>query len=108
MRDTQIRALLQKLRTEMVAVLEAVAGDADPVALDQTRQGRLSRMDALQQQAMAAETKRRHLRQVQMIDAALQRLADGEYGFCVVCGEHIDTARLALDPAVPTCITHAS
>jgi DnaK suppressor protein len=56
---------------------------------------------------MAAETKRRRLRQVQMIDTALQRLEDGEYGFCVVCGEEIESGRLALDPAVPTCVTHA-
>ena len=108
MTDKQTRALLQKLRTEMVGFVEAVAEDAEPVALDQTQQGRLSRMDAIQQQAMAAETKRRRLRQVQMIDAALQRLDDGEYGFCVVCGEPIGSGRLALDPAVPTCITHAS
>ncbi|MEL0151454.1 MAG: TraR/DksA C4-type zinc finger protein, partial [Rhodobiaceae bacterium] len=68
---------------------------------------RLSRMDALQQQAMAAETQRRRYRQVLLLDAALQRLDDGEYGYCVNCGEEIEADRLALDPATPFCIAHA-
>ena len=107
MTEEQIRALLQAQRVETEAILAANDGNADPVALDQTQQGRLSRMDALQQQAMAAETQRRRLRQLQSIDAALQRLHDGEYGYCLECGEAIDANRLALDPAVAACITHA-
>ena len=108
MTEAQTRATLQKMRAEMVDAIEAVARDAEPVELDQTQQGRLSRMDAIQQQAMAAETKRRRVRQVQMIDAALKRLDEGEYGYCVSCGEAIEPERLALDPAVASCIQHAS
>ena len=108
MTEAQTRATLQKMRAEMVDAVEAVARDAEPVELDQTQQGRLSRMDAIQQQAMAAETKRRRGRQGQMIDAALKRLDEGEYGYCVSCGEAIEPERLALDPAVASCIQHAS
>jgi DnaK suppressor protein len=88
-------------------LLNANAEDAAPVELDQTQQGRLSRMDAIQQQAMAAETQRRRQRDVHLLDAALKRLEEGEYGYCVNCGEAIGTERLALDPATPFCISHA-
>ncbi|MEL0071342.1 MAG: TraR/DksA C4-type zinc finger protein [Rhodobiaceae bacterium] len=31
----------------------------------------------------------------------------GDYGYCVTCGEDIESKRLALDPATPTCLSHA-
>ena len=107
MTDDDIRRVLMEKRDEVMALLSQTAEDAAPVALDQTQQGRLSRIDALQQQAMAAETQRRRQRNVQLIEAALRRLNEGEYGFCVTCGEEIETERLSLDPATPFCIIHA-
>ena len=107
MTEKQIRVTLLAKRQELTDLLDVSADDAAPVELDQTQQGRLSRMDALQQQAMAAETQRRRYRQVQLLDAALQRLDEGEYGYCVNCGEEIEADRLALDPATPFCIAHA-
>ncbi|MBL70355.1 MAG: molecular chaperone DnaK [Rhodobiaceae bacterium] len=107
MTEKQIRTILLAKRQELADLLDVSADDAAPVELDQTQQGRLSRMDALQQQAMAAETQRRRHRQVLLLDAALQRLDDGEYGHCVNCGEEIEANRLALDPATPFCIAHA-
>ena len=44
---------------------------------------------------------------VWQIDAALARLDDGEYGYCVTCGEEINADRLALDPSVALCLRHA-
>ena len=64
MTEKQIRTTLLAKRQELTDLLNASADDAAPVELDQTQQGRLSRMDALQQQAMAAETQRRRHRQV--------------------------------------------
>lgn len=99
--------MLLAKKQEVTDLLNANAEDAAPVELDQTQQGRLSRMDAIQQQAMAAETQRRRQRDVHLLDAALKRLDEGEYGYCVNCGEAIGTERLALDPATPFCISHA-
>ena len=75
-----------------------------PVELDQTRMGRLSRMDALQEQAMAIEVERRREVELARIDSALKRLDEGEYGYCVSCGEPIALKRLELDPATPVCV----
>ena len=99
--------MLLAKKQEVTDLLNANAEDAAPVELDQSQQGRLSRIDAIQQQAMAAETQRRRQRDVHLLDAALKRLDEGEYGYCVNCGEAIGTERLALDPATPFCIAHA-
>lgn len=73
------------------------------VELDQSSVGRLSRMDALQQQAMAQATARRRVAERTRIAAALRRIDTGEYGFCTDCGEPIAPARLKADPAIPRC-----
>lgn len=75
------------------------------VELDQQSVGRLSRMDALQNQAMAQATSRRRSARRQRILAALCRLDEGEFGYCTECGEEIPRGRLALDPTHPTCVT---
>jgi DnaK suppressor protein len=99
-----VEARLRERRQELVALIEGHGEDGKPVALDQTRVGRLSRMDALQNQAMAKETERRRQQQLVDIDRALRRLAEGTYGECVDCGEPIAEKRLALDPSTPLCI----
>jgi len=43
------------------------------------------------------------LAEVQQIRAALARIEDGSYGFCVRCGEEINAARLDVVPATPFC-----
>ena len=77
---------------------------AGTVALDQSKVGRLSRMDALQAQQMALETARRRQLQLQKIHSALRRIGEGEYGNCFICGEEIGAARLNFDPASTRCI----
>lgn len=86
----------------------ATQADRKPVELDQTQQGRLSRLDAIQVQEMALEQDRRREIEIARIDAALGRMAVDAYGFCVVCGEDIAPQRLDNNPAVPTCIQCAS
>lgn len=76
---------------------------AAPVELDQTTQGRLSRMDAIQQQAMAASLAERLRTDIRKTEAALDRVANGTYGECCRCGDEIAPMRLAADPAMPFC-----
>ena len=107
-REETIREELLARRQELTELAKSASDVRDPVELDQTTQGRLSRMDAMQVQAMAQETERRRQSEIQRIDAALQRLKDGEYGYCVACGEDIEPKRLSYDPAVPNCLRCAS
>ena len=109
--DRDLAELAEMLRTrqaELRALSNSARDSRKPVELDQSKVGRLSRMDAMQDQAMAQEAERRRAAELQRIDAALGRLKSGDYGYCVNCDEDIAPARLKLDPAVATCINCAS
>ncbi|MCG8491530.1 MAG: TraR/DksA family transcriptional regulator [Sneathiellales bacterium] len=108
MPDFDAKALLEEKKAELQSIMEAAEEDQKPVELDQTRVGRLSRMDALQGQALARETIRRRKNELARIEAALARLKSGDYGYCVRCDEEISTKRLKLDPSAPLCIDCAS
>ena len=93
---------------EDIRAIEATSKEATKIVeLDQTRVGRLSRMDAMQGQQMAKESERRRQHQLTMINAALKRIEMDDYGYCVRCDEEIDIRRLDLDPALPCCINCA-
>ena len=99
-----VREHLIEKRAELLRLMSATEGSRKPVELAQATLGRLSRMDAMQQQAMALEAERRRVSELKRIEAALHRIDEGEYGYCVSCGEPIEPTRLELDPTVPTCI----
>jgi DnaK suppressor protein len=102
-----IAARLRARREELRALTAAHEEESQPVELDQTSAGRLARMDELRSQAMALEVERRREVEIARIDTALQRLAEGEYGYCVSCGDAIAPRRLELDPATPVCVSCA-
>ena len=108
--DIDIKALKKKLlahRQEILDDATLTEDERQPVTLDQTSVGRLSRMDALQNQAMALETDRRRHVELQHIEAALKRIEDGEYGECLNCGEDIAAKRLEIEPTASVCINCA-
>jgi DnaK suppressor protein len=102
------KARLVALRASLAAEEERSAEWRSPVELDQQSVGRLSRMDAMQQQAMSDAEARRRRTDIARIDAALDRIAEGEFGWCVTCGEPIARKRLDIDPAAAQCITCAN
>ena len=108
--EIDLNAVRRRLEAELDELQESSEHSEEarrPVTLDQPSVGRLSRMDALQEQAMAVATESRRQQRREGISRALERLEQGEYGECVMCGEEIAPKRLALDPAVPTCLSCA-
>lgn len=103
MTDPEIRRSLCDRLAALDDEDRASAQARSVVELDQTTTGRLSRMDALQHQAMAQAQARRRAGERLRLGAALQRLEDGEYGYCTDCGERIAAERLAADPALARC-----
>lgn len=103
-----LRASLVARLAGLRAISETTADNRRPVELDQTSVGRLSRMDAMQVQAMALATERRRHDEARRVEAAIRRIDEGEYGYCISCGEQIAAKRLAVDPTIPTCIRCAS
>jgi DnaK suppressor protein len=100
----EYRKTLRALDAQIRAAEAETSSEREPVELDQQAVGRLSRMDALQVQAMAQETSRRRKMQLRRITAALARIGEGEFGYCLECGEEIAVRRLELDLTAPLCI----
>ena len=98
--ETLIRSELDELKS----LRDGSKGDRKPVELDQQSVGRVSRIDSLQVQAMSNAAEARRQQRVRMLEAALQRIADGEFGYCTECAEPINEGRLKTDPAATRCI----
>ena len=104
----------QKYRARIDAEIEELralsSGSKDaraPVELDQQSVGRLSRMDAMQQQSIDLAREERRQQRLGILAAALQRIEADDYGYCLRCDEPIKDARLKIDPAVLTCVSCA-
>ena len=107
-RTEVFRKRLLAMRGELEQLSQSTEDTRKPVELDQQSVGRLSRMDAMQDQAMQMETERRRRSIVQKIEAALARIDDDEFGYCTACGEAIEAKRLEHDPSVALCIKCAN
>lgn len=104
----KMRDRLLELRAELESIAATGDDSAAVVELDQSKVGRLSRMDAMQAQAMAKASAQRREQTLRQIEAALQRIDDEEYGLCMDCGETINPRRLQFDPTALRCIDCAS
>ncbi len=102
------KARLAAIRSELENLSSVSAEMRAPVELDQNSVGRLSRMDAMQQQAMAQATERKRAHDLVRIEMAERRIAEDEYGYCEECGDEIPDGRLAIDPMAERCVGCAS
>lgn len=100
----QVREALLSERKKLEEESVTSAESRSTVTLDQTSVGRLSRVDAMQSQAMAQATERRRVVAIRLIGLALKRIEDDCYGECLECGEFIAKKRLELNYAMTKCI----
>ncbi len=104
----EAKIALIAMRDEILALSEAAKDNRKPVTLDQQSVGRLSRMDSLQVQAMDKAQDAARAKKLLRIEAALGRIAEGDFGYCVTCDEAIGEKRLEIDPSTPLCIRCAT
>ncbi|MED5374271.1 MAG: TraR/DksA family transcriptional regulator [Myxococcota bacterium] len=98
----QERELIADLRSLHQQLLSALSdGDRHEVVDLDLPIGRLSRVDALQQQSMAKAERQRTEQRLEQVEAALERVEDGEYGYCCLSGEPIGYKRLKARPEAP-------
>ena len=102
------RRKLEDRREALILAESDGAAGAKTVELDQTKVGRVSRIDAMQAQAMSVAASGRREQELARINAALARMDEGEYGYCLECGHAIADARLEIDPAATHCVKCAS
>lgn len=101
--DIDLACFKQRLEKRLAEITQARKPFV-PVDLDQARVGRLSRMDAMQQQEMSQAAGRLAAMEHRRIQTAINRMASGEYGYCVHCDEEIAEGRLRADPSALICI----
>jgi DnaK suppressor protein len=102
------RERLLRLRAEIESIMDSGADASAIVELDQSKVGRLSRMDAMQGQAMAQASRVRYQQRLRLIDAAVARVDSEDYGYCQQCEEPIDIGRLKFDPTMLLCVDCAT
>ncbi|QFR34692.1 TraR/DksA C4-type zinc finger protein [Ancylobacter sp. TS-1] len=106
--ETRVKAIfrprLEKDLEDAIAAAASPTAGVATVMLDQQSVGRLSRIDALQSQAMAQAIERRLHVQRLRLERALQRMNEGDFGYCSECGEPIGLRRLHVDPAAHLCV----
>jgi DnaK suppressor protein len=104
--DDQANELRNRLiaqRAELEETISLSADGAKPVALDEPI-GRISRVDAMQQQRMTKAHRDAARVRRQQTDTALARFETDTYGECLICGEPIGFARLSARPEAPLCV----
>lgn len=98
---------LRQMRTDLIAQIRTQRGgkigraEAAPDRHD-TQSGDWSQVDGERDLAQAMDE--RETAELEAIDAALKRIASGEYGQCLSCGVDIPTARLHANPTAMRCV----
>lgn len=104
--EAQLAELVRDLRdskTELRRLLRVSKEGAKTVAVTDPI-GRLTRMDALQQQAMAKANRASYDHRLRLVEAALKMVDAGEYGSCRSCEEPVGYRRLKARPETPYCL----
>lgn len=99
----QVREELLRALAKIERSMKTTDRAARPVKLDQTSVGRLSRIDALQNQGLTQNLQERERAKHAQITEALRRIEEGSYGTCTGCGQPIQFERLLVFPEVLTC-----
>ena len=96
--DTFARQL-QQIRAQRGGKIGRAEAAGD---LRDVQSGDWAQVDAERDLAMAIDE--REAEALAAIDAALKRIATGDYGLCVDCGVDIPTARLHANPTALRCV----
>jgi len=104
--DQQVSELRAELERELAKLIKSMAvteAALEPVQLDQTTVGRLSRIDSLQNRGLTKNLAQREQVKLALIQQALERMRRGTYGNCGVCGDPVRFERLFVFPEALTC-----
>lgn len=100
----ELKAALQTKQESLKDLLNLSRERAGTVQLDQTVQGRVSRIDAIQQQEMARANQSQYENELRLVIAALRKIEEDDYGYCARCDEPIGLGRLTIRPETPLCV----
>jgi DnaK suppressor protein len=100
----ELRGLIDQRLTQLARDLAHAEAASDEIVLDEDP-GRVARMGAIQDKAMAEATEARHRAEMGRLEDARRRIERDpkNFGICVECGEPIPLARLRIDPSTRRC-----
>lgn len=96
--------VLKELEKETLGRLSAMEESTESPVMN-SAVGRLSYIDAYQQEQMSLHGQRQLRSQLASIRAALERVKAGTYGICVSCRVAIPPERLEYMPEAPFCVS---
>ena len=100
----KIKKRLLELEAGLLESIENAKQSSKPVKLDQQSIGRVSRIDAIQQQQISLSALQRQERQLNQVKQALQKIDDKDFGYCRMCEELIKETRLLARPEHNICL----
>ncbi|WP_168204135.1 TraR/DksA family transcriptional regulator [Aliikangiella coralliicola] len=74
------------------------------VELDQSLAGRVSRIDAIQQQKMAQAGLNRTQQRINVLNKTIEQIDNEDFGYCEECGDEIGFSRLQIKPESTNCV----
>jgi len=101
---SELASDLEHLFNELRQSLDGTEDAARPIELDQPAIGRVSRIDAIQQQKMLEANRQVQQARLGLVRLAILRVGEDEYGDCQGCGESIGYQRLKARPESVFCI----
>ena len=93
------KLLFDEIREKMKAARDSTSSDQSDVLIEE---GDIAAADLLSDTSLIESE--RDLNELQAIEAALGRIADGSYGTCAQCGSEIEAARLKVQPTAVRCM----
>jgi DnaK suppressor protein len=99
----ELREELEGQLARLMRSIEASEAALEPVELDQSRVGRLSRMDELQNQSLTRNLHEREEIRLTLVRNAIARMEEGTYGLCAACESEIPYERLLVFPEAVEC-----
>ena len=100
----ELLSLLQFHKAKLEQQLLDSESATGVVNLDQSSVGRVSRVDAMQQQSMAVSTRTKAETSLRKVLKALNRLDTDDFGYCGQCDEPIEFNRLKVQPQASHCL----
>jgi DnaK suppressor protein len=99
----EIRTRIEKRMEELKITIAQLEETSKPVSLDQPI-GRLSRMDAIANQAISGQRLTDSRRTLMRLERAMDKVDDEQFGVCAECGEDIAPGRLLVMPEATQCV----
>lgn len=105
-KKAELRTRIEQELKDLQQSISSLEDQTKPVAPDQSL-GRLTRLDNMNNQAVARDSLSKARMRMLKLQRALEHMDDPDFGYCEECGEEIPLRRLMLLPESTMCVACA-